>query len=72
MSERTGTLKTTLTAGALIRRQVCSQLERVKFHGQDIKWVESKGIFESDFHIIYRGLESQLRSFEITLKEWCG
>jgi len=70
MTERSGTLKTTLVAGALTRGAVRSQLERAKFMGMDIDWRESKRWTESDFHIIIRGTESQLRSAEETIKGW--
>ena len=64
MQERTGTLKTTLTAGVLTRGQVRSQFERAKFMGMDIEWIES------DFHIIVRGTEAQLHSMEKIIKGW--
>jgi len=68
--ERIGTLKTTLTAGVLFRGQVRSQFEKAKFMGLDLTWFESKRWLESDFHILLKGTESQLKSFADTLKAW--
>jgi hypothetical protein len=40
----------TMTAGALVRRQVRGYLETVRdVHGWDVRWSESGGLLESTF-----------------------
>jgi len=37
------------TAGIFIRRQVRAELNKLKFYGAPIEWLETKQVLESDF-----------------------
>ena len=39
------------TAGIFVRRQVRAELNRIKFYGVPIDWLETKKALESDFAV---------------------
>lgn len=41
----------TITVGALIRKRVRQELEKLKFQGMEFEWMESKHFLDSDFYL---------------------
>jgi len=56
------------TAGRLLCRPIRKGLERMKFQGLDIQWMESGGLIEREFTV--KGADSQLRIVKKAIEAW--
>ena len=52
----------TFTAGAMVRKHFRMMLESERFSGRDIRWLENKGWFESQF--LVRGKAEDAKATE--------
>lgn len=57
-----------ITAGCFTRRQVRTELERMKFLGADISWHESKSVLESEFTI--KAPEDMVTAIKAAMDDW--
>lgn len=58
----------TIVAGALMRRSVRNELERLRFLGHQVEWHEAKGFIESTFTV--RGSPEVMRKIGAAVREW--
>lgn len=59
---------TSLTVGVLLWNTVRDYLNKMKFYGLDIEWIESSGFVEREF--VIRGPKEQMDIVNKDLQEW--